>query len=43
MDGDLCETFTSLPPARQKAIAEEMDTTPAHVIKKLEDLRNRVM
>ena len=36
IDGDLCETFTSLDPAAQKKIAEELDRTPGEVAKKLE-------
>ena len=39
VDGDLCETFGLLPPARQAAIAEELDRTPAEINKKLDSLR----
>eukprot|EP00301_Raphidiophrys_heterophryoidea_P027109 c9493_g1_i1.p1 GENE.c9493_g1_i1~~c9493_g1_i1.p1 ORF type:complete len:1229 (+),score=405.94 c9493_g1_i1:73-3759(+) len=44
VDGDLCEMFTSLPYAKQRAIAEELDNrTPAEVAKKLEVMRNHVL
>ena len=41
LDGDLCEQFNTLEPAKQKSIAEELDRTPAEVSKKLEDIRTR--
>jgi len=41
LDGDLCEQFNTLEPAKQKTIAEELDRTPAEVSKKLEDIRTR--
>ena len=40
--GDLCEAFARLPFERQAALAADLDRTPAEVVKKLEDLRNRV-
>jgi splicing factor 3B subunit 3 len=43
IDGDLCSQFPSQPAAKQKAIAEEIDRTPGEVLKKLEDLRNKVL
>jgi splicing factor 3B subunit 3 len=43
VDGDLCEQFASLPHAAQRRIADEMERTPAEVLKKLEDLRARVI
>ena len=43
IDGDLCEMFTSLSHDKQKLVAEELDRTPNEVIKKLEDLRNRIL
>lgn len=43
VDGDLCEMFSSLEYERQRAIAEELVSTPAEVAKKLEELRARVM
>jgi splicing factor 3B subunit 3 len=39
VDGDLCETFARLPPAKQSAIAGELDRTVSEVLKKLEQLR----
>lgn len=41
IDGDLCEQYNSLEPAKQKAIAEDLDRTPNEVSKKLEDIRTR--
>jgi len=43
VDGDLCEQFVSLPTDKQKSIASELDRTPAEIIKKLEDMRNRML
>lgn len=43
VDGDLCETFASLSAARQKAVAGDLDRTPQDVLKKLEDVRNKVL
>jgi len=43
IDGDLCEQFPLLDPARQRAIAEELDRTPSEIMKKLEDIRNMVL
>jgi len=44
VDGDLCEQFIALDPAKQRAIAQELERTPNEVIKKLEDIRhNRLL
>jgi splicing factor 3B subunit 3 len=43
VDGDFCEQYTRLPRDKQQKIAEELDRTPAEVIKKLEDIRSRLM
>jgi len=43
IDGDLCECFATLPLDRQKSIASEMDRTVGEVLKKLENLRNRIL
>eukprot|EP01101_Sappina_pedata_P009043 TRINITY_DN5147_c0_g1_i1.p1 TRINITY_DN5147_c0_g1~~TRINITY_DN5147_c0_g1_i1.p1 ORF type:complete len:1219 (+),score=480.96 TRINITY_DN5147_c0_g1_i1:47-3703(+) len=43
IDGDLCEQFATLEPAKQRAIAEELNRTPGEVMKKLEDIRNMVL
>jgi hypothetical protein len=31
------------PSAKQKAMAEELDRTPGEVLKKLEDIRNKIL
>jgi len=41
IDGDLCEQFNSLEPAKQKSIAEDLDKNPSEVSKKLEEIRTR--
>lgn len=41
IDGDLCESYNQLDSKKKKAIAEELDRTPAEVSKKLEEFRNR--
>lgn len=43
VDGDLCEQFPSLPLDLQRRIAEELDRTPGEILKKLEDIRNRII
>jgi splicing factor 3B subunit 3 len=43
IDGDLCEQFSLLKADSQKQIASELDRTPAEIIKKLEDIRNRII
>lgn len=43
IDGDMCEQYTSLPYDRQKQLAAELDKTPAEILKKLEDMRNRIL
>ncbi|EFJ13812.1 hypothetical protein SELMODRAFT_181612 [Selaginella moellendorffii] len=43
IDGDLCEQYPTLPPDLQRKIAEELDRTPGEVMKKLEDIRNRII
>ncbi|KAK0476741.1 CPSF A subunit region-domain-containing protein [Armillaria novae-zelandiae] len=39
VDGDLCETFATLPGPKQSSIAAELDRTVGEVLKKLEQLR----
>lgn len=41
IDGDLCEQYLSIDPAKQKSIAADMFRTPNQVCKKLEDIRTR--
>jgi len=43
IDGDLCEQFAGMNSQRQRAIAEELDRTPGEIMKKLEDMRNRLL
>mmetsp|Transcript_4234 Transcript_4234/g.6990 ORF Transcript_4234/g.6990 Transcript_4234/m.6990 type:complete len:1205 (-) Transcript_4234:464-4078(-) len=43
VDGDLCAQFPSMPAAKQRAVAEELERPPGEVLKKLEDVRNKVM
>lgn len=42
-DGDLCAQYPMVPAAKQKAIGEELDRTPGEVLKKLEDMRNKIL
>ncbi|KAK6617102.1 Splicing factor 3B subunit 3 [Polyplax serrata] len=41
IDGDLCEQYNSIDPAKQKSVAEDLDRNPSEVSKKLEDIRTR--
>jgi splicing factor 3B subunit 3 len=43
IDGDLCGQFPAMPAAKQKAVAEELERTPGEVLKKLEDMRNKIL
>ena len=43
VDGDLCEEFQALAPERQRRVAEELDRSPGEVLKKLEDLRAKMI
>lgn len=43
IDGDLCEQFPTLPMDMQRKIADELDRTPAEILKKLEDARNKII
>jgi splicing factor 3B subunit 3 len=43
VDGDLCEMFSTLEFNKQRVLAEEMDRTPPEVMKKLENLRNKIL
>ncbi|CAA6670468.1 unnamed protein product [Spirodela intermedia] len=43
IDGDLCEQFPSLTPDLQRKIADELDRTPGEILKKLEDIRNKII
>ena len=43
VDGDLCEQFSAIDYAKQKAIATDLARTPNDVAKRLEEIRNRVL
>jgi len=43
IDGDLCEQFAILEADKQKLIADELERSPMEVMKKLEDMRNRIL
>lgn len=43
IDGDLCEQYPTLPPDLQRKIADELDRTPGEILKKLEDVRNKII
>lgn len=43
IDGDLCEQFSALPADKQQSIAAELERTPGEVLKKLEDMRNKIL
>jgi splicing factor 3B subunit 3 len=43
IDGDLCEQYAGLEFNKQRVLAEEMDRTPPEVLKKLENLRNKIL
>ena len=39
IDGDLCEQYNLLPMDKKRAVAQELDRTPAEIQKKIEDMR----
>ncbi|KAJ6690340.1 hypothetical protein OIU85_006596 [Salix viminalis] len=43
IDGDLCEQFPTLPLDAQRKIADELDRTPGEILKKLEEVRNKII
>ncbi|CAD7967230.1 unnamed protein product [Amoebophrya sp. A25] len=43
IDGDLLEHFSLLNQKEQIAVASRVDKTPAEILKKLEDIRNRIL
>lgn len=43
LDGDLCEQYASLPMDKRQSIAADLDRTPGEVLKKLEDVRNKII
>lgn len=42
VDGDLCEHYLLLAPEKRREVAEAMDRVANEIVKKLEDIRNRV-
>eukprot|EP00826_Nyctotherus_ovalis_P022242 TRINITY_DN1730_c0_g1_i1.p1 TRINITY_DN1730_c0_g1~~TRINITY_DN1730_c0_g1_i1.p1 ORF type:complete len:1185 (+),score=333.68 TRINITY_DN1730_c0_g1_i1:138-3692(+) len=43
VDGDLCEEYGRLSYKQQKLLSDELDRNPSEIIKKLEDMRNKIM
>lgn len=43
VDGDLCERYGAMPYAKQKELADDLNRTPAEVLKKLEETRNMLL
>ncbi|SOV25506.1 splicing factor 3B subunit 3,putative [Plasmodium sp. DRC-Itaito] len=43
VDGDLCEQFSSLPYDAQTKIANDLERTPEDILRKLEDIRNKIL
>ncbi|KAL8224091.1 hypothetical protein R6Q57_019566 [Mikania cordata] len=43
IDGDLCEQYPTLSLETQRKIADELDRTPAEILKKLEEVRNKIV
>jgi len=43
IDGDLCGSYPSLPRAKQDTIADRMDKKPAEVLRKIEEVRSKIM
>jgi splicing factor 3B subunit 3 len=43
VDGDLCAQFPAMAAAKQQSVATELDRTPGEVLKKLEDMRNKIL
>jgi len=43
IDGDMCEQYSTVDAEKQKSIAAELDRAPNEVMKKIEDIRNRLM
>lgn len=43
LDGELCEQFSQLSADAQQRVAGELERTPAEVLRKIEEIRNRIM
>lgn len=42
IDGDLCEQFITLENEKQSLLAEELERNSDQVVKKIEELKNRI-
>ena len=43
IDGDLCEDFGKLSPELQKSIADQIERPVTEILKKLDELRNKIL
>ena len=43
IDGDFISVFNRMPPEEQRAIADELDRTPAEISKKLEEMAAKIL
>lgn len=43
LDGDLCSMYGRLPADRARAVGAELDRTAGEVLKKVEDIANRII
>lgn len=43
IDGDLCEQYPTLPMDLQHKIATELERHPGEILKKLEEIRNKII
>lgn len=43
VDGDICERYGAMPYSKQKELADDLNRTPAEVLKKLEETRNLLL
>lgn len=43
VDGEMCSQFAQMPAAKQKAVAAELERSTGEVLKKLEDVRNKIL
>lgn len=43
VDGDLCSQFPALKADKQRTVATELERSPGEVLKKLEDVRNKIL
>ncbi|GFE54728.1 splicing factor 3b subunit [Babesia ovis] len=43
VDGDMCEQFRHLTESQQRKVAQQLDTNVNNVLRKLDDIKNRIM